>query len=83
MKLDPTPFSRWRSEEVKETAFRLDELLADVHGLRPGLGLIRLMLSKPSQGAERARALIQNAGGERDWILDDHVLRFLAQPKRL
>ena len=37
---------------------------------KPGLELIRLILSKPSESAARARALLQSAGDQRGWILD-------------
>jgi predicted transposase/invertase (TIGR01784 family) len=48
----------------------LDELLAEAHAPGPGLELIRLILSKPSESAVRARALLQSAGDQRGWILD-------------
>jgi len=48
----------------------LDEPLPQPATATPGLGLIRLILAKPEASATQARDLIQNAGVERDWILD-------------
>jgi predicted transposase/invertase (TIGR01784 family) len=48
----------------------LHESLADRPDLPPGLALVRLILETPEASAPRARDLIDNAGSERDWILD-------------
>jgi predicted transposase YdaD len=48
----------------------LHESLADRPDLPPGLALVRLILETPEASAPRARDLIDNAGNERDWILD-------------
>jgi predicted transposase YdaD len=48
----------------------LHESLAGRPDLPPGLALVRLILETPEASAPRARDLIDNAGSERDWILD-------------
>jgi predicted transposase/invertase (TIGR01784 family) len=48
----------------------LDEALPPSSRVAPGLGLIRLILARPAASAAQAKELVQNAGDERDWILD-------------
>lgn len=48
----------------------LDEALHASSAATPGLGLIGLILAPPQASAAQARALIDTAGTERDWVLD-------------
>ena len=48
----------------------LDEALPEGAVLPPGLGLVRLIVAPPETAPAQAKALIQNAGPDLDWILD-------------
>jgi predicted transposase YdaD len=48
----------------------LDEALRASSAATPGLELIGLILAPPTASAAQARALIDTAGTERDWVLD-------------